>query len=360
MVGSSDVGKDVVAVSMPFVAGVALASVISFHMFAAGLTSILIPILICVCVLRNGRCFPALAALCFVSGMFCYVSRAMSASPAGLLPASGLPLRALDALLSLIDSIAFPGDDTADMVKALLTGRREGLGPEVRAAFRSSGASHILALSGLHLGVIYAIMSRLLSFMGNSVPARIARSVLVVAASGFYVLMTGMGPSLVRAFFFICLNEICRCAGGRVRNPVSVFCASLTIQLSLDPLAISSAGFQLSYLAMAGIVLLFPRLDAMYPPSSRFDPLRWIWSSAMLSVSCQVFTAPVAWLRFHTFPKYFLITNLVALPLTGLIMMSAVTTICLTALGICPPFLVLVTDKAVSLLLSCLGTISGM
>ena len=152
--------------------------------------------------------------------------------------------------------------------------------------------------------------------LGRSRPATLLRSLLQVGFAAGYVVMTGASPSLVRAFLFILLNELARLLPGRRRSPLNLFCTALTLQLALSPGVITSLGFQLSYLAMLGIVLVFPRLDAWYPRGPRLDPLRRIWSGVALTLSCQLFTAPLVWLRFRQFPKYFLLTNLGAMPLT--------------------------------------------
>ena len=111
---------------------------------------------------------------------------------------------------------------------------------------------------------------------------------------------------------------------------------------------------------MAGIFLLYPVLDGWYPRSSRFDPVRKIWEAAALSISCQVFTGPLAWLRFHTFPTYFLLTNLLALPLTTLLVGSAVATLILRGIGCCPGFLIQATDVLCRALVWILQVISSM
>ena len=88
--------------------------------------------------------------------------------------------------------------------------------------------------------------------------------------------------------------------------------------------------------------------------------MRKLWKGAVLSLSCQIFTSPLAWYRFHTFPKYFLITNLTALPLTSAVMVLSVTTIALSGAGICPDLLINLNDKAVSILVECLSVISSL
>ena len=264
-----------------------------------------------------------------------------------------------DRLRAFIDRIPFPSEGTAPLLKAFLTGDRSGLSRDTVQVFRNSGASHLLALSGLHIGILYLLLSRLLWPLGNSRKARRVRYILTLAATGFFTLMTGASPSIVRAFLFIVLNETARLTG-RTRNPLRILSTALLIQLVLSPQAITSVGFQLSYLAMAGIFLLYPPMEKWYPAGSRFDPFRKMWQAAALSISCQVFTGPLAWYRFHTFPTYFLLTNLLAMPLTTLLMGTAVTTIILQGIGCCPGFLIHATDRLASGLVWILQVISSM
>ena len=262
-------------------------------------------------------------------------------------------------LRGFIDTIPFSSDGTAPLLKALLTGDRRGLSRDTVQAFRGSGASHLLALSGLHMGILYLFLTRLLWPAGNSPKAKWFRYAVVLLAAGLFTLMTGASPSIVRAFLFIVLNETARLLH-RPRNPLSIFSAALLIQLVLTPSAITSVGFQLSYLAMAGIFLLYPTLESWYPQGFRFDPLRKIWQAASLSISCQLFTGPLAWYRFRSFPTYFLITNLLAMPLTTLLMGSAVTTLLLQGVGCCPAFFILTTDALCNGLVRILQIISSM
>ncbi len=245
------------------------------------------------------------------------------------------------------------------LVTALLTGDRSGLSPEATRAFRDAGAAHILALSGLHLGIIYALLKKTMAPAGRSRAAQTVTSLTGVAASGFYVLVTGCGASVVRAFLFICLNEASRLCPGRRRSPMSVYATALMIQLTISPEAISSVGFQLSYLAMLGIYVLFPTLDSWYPGTKK-SPLKRIWSASALTISCQLFTSPLVWLYFRSFPVYFLITNLVALPLTEALIICAVATTTATAAGLCPPPLVHLTDLLSGFLLDFLEAVASI
>ncbi len=250
-------------------------------------------------------------------------------------------------------------DSGEALVTALLTGDRSGLSPEATKAFRDAGAAHILALSGLHLGIIYSLLKKAMSPAGRSRSAEIITSLAGVAASGFYVLVTGCGASVVRAFLFICLNEAARLCPGRRRSPMSVYATALMVQLTITPEAIGSVGFQLSYLAMLGIYVLFPRLDSWFPGSKK-SPLKRIWTASALTISCQIFTSPLVWLYFRTFPVYFLITNLVALPLTEALIICAVASTTATAAGLCPPPLVHLTNLLSGALLGFLEAVASI
>ena len=269
---------------------------------------------------------------------------------------------------NIIDSIPFSSAQTNALLKALLTGERSTLSPELTEAFRDSGASHILALSGLHLGIIYGIFSKVLFFMGNSMAGRRMRSAVIVILCGFYTLATGAGPSIVRAFIFIFLGEAARMTG-RLHSLRQLLMASLLIQVIIDPLSVRSVSFQLSYAAMAGIAFIYPWLRDFWPSGEAGDDscgralvraMRWIWNSAALSISCQLATGPLAYLYFGTFPQHFLLTNLISLPLTGFIIPCALASLVLSGLGWCPTFMISVTEWLVSLLTWSLEVIASM
>lgn len=357
-----DGAGDIVGISFPFAIGVATAAFLpvaatDFNLWAGLVSSICLAfLLVWFCRKSSG---PAAAALLFfILGAFCFFSASITGRTPGFEPE--FARTAMRNFTGLIERTGFEGGQTEPLVKALLTGRRDAISRETAENFRTAGAAHILALSGLHLGIIYGILTRLLAGLGHSRTATAARSVITISASGSYAIMTGASPSIVRAFLFIALNEAARLQPGRRRSSANIFCTALTVQLVLNPLVIRETGFQLSYLAMLGIIVLFPRIDAWYPSGSRLDPFRRIWSSAALTISCQIFTAPLVWMRFHTFPIYFLLTNLVALPLTELLIISALLTLAMSAAGIDPIITKSLTERLGQTLVFCLDVISGM
>lgn len=258
-----------------------------------------------------------------------------------------------------IDSIPFTNCNTNSLLKALLSGDRSDIPAEITTAFKKAGASHILALSGLHLGIIYALISKTTSLMGGARPARISRCLLTLSTCTVYALATGASASIMRALTFIILNEIGRLSH-RPASLERVLRKTLMINLIIRPESILEIGFQLSYAAMAGIAWIHPFLKEAWPENESRSLMKKIWDTASISISCQVTTAPLTYLYFGTFPSYFLLTNLLALPLTGIIIPAAFITLTLNTIGICPQILINITEKATTWLISVLETISQM
>lgn len=263
-----------------------------------------------------------------------------------------------------IDRIPFADTATNGIIKALITGERNGIPAEITAAFRESGASHILALSGLHLGIIYGILRFVLGFMGNTPTARTIRSMIMIICCGAYTIGTGCGPSIARAFLFILIGETAALTGRRT-SLSGILMTALIVQTLVHPSVINEIGFQLSYAAVAGIAFIYPKLRDLWPGTGRNEGMisrgtKWIWNSAAMSVACQITTGPIAYAYFGTFPEYFILTNLIALPLTGLLMPAALLTLAASELGICPDMMSRVTELLVTVLSDSLGVISTM
>lgn len=361
--------RDIVMLAVPFAAGVAAGALLVQMLPPTSPASWLLPATALPAAVasifpaaRKERCRAAFSLTFLMLGIFCLSSYS-------LLPANGdggwrLAKDACEALKGRILALPFRDPRSPGMVLALLTGDKSSLSRQTVTTFRDSGAAHILALSGLHLGIIYSIIRRAFAFAGNSPRARGFRCAATITATLFYTIMTGAGPSIVRAFLFISISEISAISPGRRRSPLRVLAASLTVQLALKPDVIGSAGFQLSYLAVLGIVTVFPVLQGFFPGHGsilgRISPMKRIWDAAALSISCQLFTAPLAWYRFHSFPRYFLLTNILALPLSTATMALSVAAIALSAAGICPEVLVQAVEWCAGTLLSVLETVSSM
>lgn len=369
---------DIAMLSASFTAGIAAGMSISTFAVTrispaglypgASISLSLVMLSVLVCSVRKNVRAADVIFLYMSAGIFCWFSGEIAGIGATE-NSHTILYRSAAHVKSVIDGIPFSNPDTPGLVKALITGDRSDIGKQVIKAFRESGASHILALSGLHLGIIYAILLKLLSVFGNSPAAIRTRSIVIMAFSGFYTLATGACESLVRAYLFILLNESARMLH-RNTDPVGVFFCALMIQLAVKPSSITSVGFQLSYMAIAGICFLLPILKSWYPADNddkcslghhavSVMP-RKIWNAAAMTTACQIFTGPVAWHHFHTFPTYFLVTNLLALPVTNILMIIAVGTATLSAMGLCPEFMIWATDGLASLLIFIMNVSASM
>ncbi len=375
------VERDIAGFSLPFAAGSAAAVFAgetpgtgymffsSAVIFAAGIFTIFLV----ACTGMRRKPVSTLAAAIF-SAFICGIFTGMSGSMLACSTlADGSPFlnrlhSAAEATGRAIDALPFHSNDTNAIIKALLTGNRSGLTKEMQETFRSSGASHILALSGLHLGIIYTVIRKTLAFAGNHPAVSSIRSVLTVSICGLYTAATGAGPSITRAFLFILLGETARLTG-RQRSMSGIMMAALTIQLAVSPLSAKHVGFQLSYAAMAGISFIYPVLKRFWNKETEYAGpgipavLRLpekIWNSAAISISCQLTAGPVAYFYFGTFPINFLLTNLIAIPLAGAAIPAALLTLILSYAGIRPQFLLDMTEAAVDTMAASLGIIAEM
>ena len=207
------------------------------------------------------------------------------------------------------------------VVAAMTMGDRSRLTHELRQSYAASGASHVLALSGLHLGVIYGLLS--LVFVHRRM--RVMGQVLAMVAIWAYAALVGMPPSVLRSatmltiFSFVVLT-------GRRQVSLNTLAFACVVQLAASPLNLWDVGFQMSFLAVLGIVMLNLRLRDVATPTwlSRWRVIRWMWSLVKVSLAAQLAVAPLSMYYFGTFPCYFLITNFIAIPLATIIVYTSI------------------------------------
>lgn len=352
--------KNTMAISIPFSAGVAMMAAMpsgiemSFH--AAALSQLAaVALLIALCFIR--RSCNIIPLLFFLLGVSCYSCSTIFPPQENNPPP--IVSHALGWLNDRIDAIGMKEVSSA-LTKALLTGSRQWLSAETTAAFRSSGASHILALSGLHMGMIYAVLRKTLAALGNSRPGHIIRSAIIMTACAFYTAMTGAGPSVTRAMIFIFINEVSEHTPGRQKRASNVLMTAMMIQLFFSPQEIKTLAFQLSYLAMAGIITVYPKMKGWIPEKWSSSYPGMLWGSLSMSISCQIFTAPLVWIHFGTFPVFFMLTNLIALPLAE----SFIILMLILILPLTPSWLAEMTkglaETICQTLIFCLETISSL
>jgi competence protein ComEC len=202
------------------------------------------------------------------------------------------------------------------VISALILGNRDFIDRDLRQRFADAGAVHILAVSGLHVGIIYIFLLTLLRRVLRIRKGWIGLALILSILWG-YAGITGFSPSVLRAstmFSFIALGKI----SGRFGNTYNMIAGSALVLLMLDPLLLTQPGFQLSYLAVLGISFYFPHFRAWFLPSSRLGDK--LWSLVCVSLAAQLATFPISVYYFNQFPTYFLFTNAVVIPLTTVIL----------------------------------------
>lgn len=215
------------------------------------------------------------------------------------------------------------GDEYA-IITAILLGNDETMEPELKASYASAGVSHILCVSGMHVGIIFMILDFLLKPLDFGKNSRKLKSVILLLAVWSYACLTGLSASVKRAasmFTFITIGELLR----RNTNIFHSLSASLFALLLFDPLLVFDVGLQLSYAAVVGIVVLQPKLSALWNPRSRL--LNYFWNLATVSIAAQASTFPIAVYYFGNFPNYFLLSNLTVIALSFFIVISGVATL---------------------------------
>lgn len=235
------------------------------------------------------------------------------------------PLRTLPARLrwkfsAAVDS-AMPSEDMVRIravMKALAYGYQDEIPAVIEESFRQSGAIHLLALSGMHLGLLYGLLLKLLALIGNSPTAKRIRSTVIIAALWAFTIFTGCGVSILRAAVMFSLYEAGVLAGRR-RNGLNALSLSAIIITVADPSAPSGISFQLSYAAMTAIFLIFPHLRAIVKTRNRISGR--IADACAMTIACQATTAPIILLHFGTFAFYSLLANLLCSPIVSIAML---------------------------------------
>ncbi len=219
---------------------------------------------------------------------------------------------------------SIPDVREAAIALALTIGVKDYLDDEISQSYAATGAMHVLAVSGLHVGIIYLVLSFLLKPLVRFRYGNWFRAGLCIVLLWFYALLAGWSPSVLRAALMFTTIIIAQ-AWGRQSNIFNTLAVSAFILLCINPLLIFSVGFQLSYLAVAGIVYLQPKIAGW------LDFTHWlpnkIWGLTAVSIAAQLATFPIALYYFHQFPVYFWLSNLLVIPAAFVILALGLLTI---------------------------------
>jgi competence protein ComEC len=197
-------------------------------------------------------------------------------------------------------------------ISALVLGYKKDLDPQLKEQFTSIGVVHVLAVSGLHVGIIYWVLQKVFFFLLLIKRGKLLYVGFILSALWFYVLLAGFSPSVLRAAFMFSLVLLAR-SSDRGTTVFNVMAASAFFILMHSPSTLFDLGFLFSYLAVAGIVIIQPVLLGWLSFKSKI--LSYIWTMIALSVSAQLLVTPLSIYYFHQFPLVFIVANLVMVPL---------------------------------------------
>lgn len=206
--------------------------------------------------------------------------------------------------------------EEASIAKALLLGDKSALSRETRESFSTAGAMHVLAISGLHVGIIMYLLFFALKQFSRWISRRTAM-IISLLFIWIFVGVTGASPSVVRAALMFTVLIIGQ-QSGRAGSGINTLFFSAFLLLLWNPLLLFDIGFQLSYGAMLGIFLTFDRIQSLIQVRQKF--LKLLWDGTALGIAAQVFTIPVVLYYFHQFPNYFWLTNLGIMIMAGVIL----------------------------------------
>jgi competence protein ComEC len=223
-------------------------------------------------------------------------------------------------------------DETAWLLVAMLTGAKSDLSPEIIQSYQASGLMHILAVSGLHVGIIYLFITMIFRLFNKNRKKRRTEVIISLITIWFYAALTGLTPSILRASIMLTLLLGAQLLKRKV-NSFNVLFASMFIILLIDPFSLFEVSFILSFSAVGGILLFYPLLDKMV--YSKYHFLNQLWSLVSVSLSAQLGTLPAILYFFGQFPVYFLLANIIVTPFVSILLIISLIAL---LLGLIPLF----------------------
>ncbi len=251
-----------------------------------------------------------------------------------------------DRMMNILRENSLKGEEFA-VASAILLGYTGEIGQDLRKGFAASGAMHILAVSGMHVGVIFLFLETLLTFLKRRRFGTIIKAFLMIFMIWCYAMVTGLSPPVFRAALMLSLI-IVGSTFKRKPDSLNIVGGSMLIILLIDPSLLLHLGFQFSYLAVFGILVLYKPLLNLIPASN------WIvsklWGLVVVSVAAQIATFPISLYAFHQFPNYFILTNILVLPLASLVIYNGIGVLALSLVPVLSALLAKVLTFTVTIL----------
>ena len=244
-------------------------------------------------------------------------------------------MRALSLRETIVNKYRSLGFDDAGLalLSALTVGEKRDFPRELKENYAVAGASHVLALSGLHLGIFYLLLSVLLPFKGRSRWVSVSRETAIVVALWAFAYIAGLSASVVRSAILFTLMSVGRCMRQEASSVSSLAFAAI-VMLLFSPHLLFDVSFQLSFSAVLAILLLVPHLQGLLNVDGHGRLYRYVVNLLILSFAAQLGTLPFVWYHFGVLPLYSLLTNFFVVPLAFVVI---ALTLLLLATSFFPP-----------------------
>jgi len=214
------------------------------------------------------------------------------------------------------------GNRNLGVLYAISLGSKDLLTSEIRESYIVTGTMHVLVVSGQHIALIWMVLSYIFYWVKELRWGKFIQFFLIIGLIWFYAMMTGMTASVVRASAMFTLVSL----GKIIQKETSIYnslCVSAFILLLISPQWLADPGFQLSYIAVLSIVFFQPKILFLWTPPSWL--LQKIWEITSVSIAAQIGTLPLTLFYFNRFPPWFILSNILVIPLVTIIMILFIT-----------------------------------
>ncbi|QRM88211.1 DUF4131 domain-containing protein [Lacinutrix sp. WUR7] len=226
--------------------------------------------------------------------------------------------------------------DELSIINALILGQRQNISKHIYTNYVNAGAIHILAVSGLHVGILLLLLNTIFKPLERIKKGKILKMIIILILLWCYALIAGASASIIRAATMFSVVAI----GMHLKRPSNIYntlAISVFFILLFKPLFLFDVGFQLSYMAVLAIVSIQPILYKIWKP--RFWVTDKLWQITTVTIAAQFGVLPISLFYFHQFPGLFWLSNIVVIPLIGIILASGIIVILLALLNALPQFL---------------------
>ncbi|MCR1025400.1 competence protein ComEC family protein [Cellulophaga baltica] len=225
--------------------------------------------------------------------------------------------------------------ENLSVIQALLLGQRNDISEETYDNYKDAGAIHILALSGLHIGILLLILQFLLQPLERLPHGKKIKLVVILLFLWSFALLAGLSASIVRAvtmFSFLAYAMFLN----RPTNSFNILALSLFFILLIQPNYLFQVGFQMSYAAVFAILWIYPMLQRFWFPKNKI--VKYFWQLLSVSIAAQLGVLPISLFYFHLFPGLFFVANLLIIPFLGIILGIGIVIIILSLTNTLPAF----------------------